>query len=277
MRIAPEEKGETARAGGRRTAGEAPMSSVTIGFSVAILTFASGFIGLTLQKSLPEKYTTDHSSDTIKAVLALVTLLSALVLGLLIWTSYGVYTAQRTAVQTFAAHVLQLDIALADLGADAAPARAALKDEIVRTHDDFWGNNNTDFMARNYSASRANMLARKHFLQEMHPANDTQKQALIAAQQETTTIWQTRLLMSFQLDDPVSWPLLTIVISWTLLLFCGYGLTSRMNAMTISTIAFGAIAVASAAYLIVDLSEPYTGLFRVSPAALERVIGDLGK
>jgi hypothetical protein len=50
-----------------------------------------------------------------------------------------------------------------------------------------------------------------------------------------------------------------------------------MNAMTISTIAFGAIAVASAAYLIVDLSEPYTGLFRVSPAALERVIGDLGK
>jgi hypothetical protein len=35
--------------------------------------------------------------------------------------------------------------------------------------------------------------------------------------------------------------------------------------------------VASAAYLIVDLSEPYTGLFRVSPIALERVIADLGQ
>jgi uncharacterized BrkB/YihY/UPF0761 family membrane protein len=253
------------------------MNSVAVGFVVAILTFSGGLIGLTLQKSLPEKYTTDHSSDTIKAVLALVTLLSALVLGLLIWTSYGVYTAQRTAVQTFATHVLQLDIALADLGPDAAPARTALKDEISRTHDEFWGHGNADFMARNYSASRANMQARKHFLAELHPANDAQKQALIAAQQETTTIWQTRLLMSFQLDNPVSWPLLTIVISWSLLLFCGYGLTSRMNAMTISTIAFGAIAVASAAYLIVDLSEPYTGLFRVSPIALERVIADLGQ
>ena len=154
------------------------MSSVTVGFVVAILAFASGNIGLTLQKALPEKYTVDHSSDTIKAVLALVTLLSALVLGLLIWTSYGVYNAQRAAVQTFAAHVLQLDIALADLGADAAPARAALKEEIVRTHDEFWGHTNVDFMARNYSASRANMQTRKHFLAEMHPANDAQRQAL---------------------------------------------------------------------------------------------------
>jgi hypothetical protein len=50
-----------------------------------------------------------------------------------------------------------------------------------------------------------------------------------------------------------------------------------MNPMTLAAIAFGAIAVASAAYLIVDLCEPYSGLFRVSPTALERVIADLGK
>jgi hypothetical protein len=253
------------------------MSSVTVGFVVAFLAFASGIVGFTLQKTLPEKYTADHSADTIKAVLALVTLLSALVLGLLIWTSYAVYTAQRTAVQTFAAHVLQLDIALAELGPDAAPARAAFRDEIVRTHDEFWGNGNADFVARNYSASLANMEARRRFLAALHPATDAQKQALTTAQQETATIFQTRLMMSLQLDNPVSWPLLTIVVSWALLLFCGFGLTSRMNKMTVSAVAFGAIAIASATYLIVDLCEPYTGLFRVSPTALERVIADLGK
>ena len=36
------------------------------------------------------------------------TLLSALVLGLLIWTAYGVYAGQNTAIQTLAAKVLQL-------------------------------------------------------------------------------------------------------------------------------------------------------------------------
>jgi hypothetical protein len=77
------------------------MDSVTVGFIVAILTFASGIVGFALQKTLPEKYTTEYSVDTIKAMAGLVTLLSALVLGLLIWTSYGVYTTQRTAVTDF--------------------------------------------------------------------------------------------------------------------------------------------------------------------------------
>jgi hypothetical protein len=253
------------------------MNSVTVGLCVAALTFASGLVGFTLQRKLPEKYTSDYSSDTIKAVLGLVTLLSALVLGLLIWSSYGVYTTQRTEVQTFASNVLQLDLALTELGADAASERAALKNEIIRTHDAFWGHSNAEFISQNHAASLANMEARRRFLSGLHPTADSQKQALATAQQETTTIGQTRLLMALQLDDPVSWPLLSIVISWTLLLFCGFGLTSRMNAMTLTTIAFGAMAVASAAYLIVDLSEPYFGLFRVSPAALERAIADLGK
>ena len=44
-------------------------------------------------------------------------------LGLLIWTAYGVYAGQNLAVQTLAAKVLQLDLALADYGpgCDAAP------------------------------------------------------------------------------------------------------------------------------------------------------------
>ena len=39
----------------------------------------------------------------IGAVVGLLTLLSALVLGLLIWTAYGVYSGQSLAVQTLAA------------------------------------------------------------------------------------------------------------------------------------------------------------------------------
>jgi len=81
------------------------MSSVAVGLCAAVLAFACGVVGLFLQRKLPEHYTKDHSRDMISAVVGLVTLLSALVMGLLIWTSYGVYTAQRTAVQTFASQM----------------------------------------------------------------------------------------------------------------------------------------------------------------------------
>jgi hypothetical protein len=41
--------------------------------------------------------------------------------------------------------------------------------------------------------------------------------------------------------------------------------------------AFGAFSVASAIFLILELSQPYTGLFHVSPAAFERITEDLAK
>ena len=59
----------------------------------------------------------------IGAVVGLLTLLCALVLGLLIWTAYGVYSGQNLAVQTLAAKNLQLDMALADYGPEAMPRK----------------------------------------------------------------------------------------------------------------------------------------------------------
>jgi hypothetical protein len=47
------------------------------------------------------------------AVGGLLTLLTALVLGLLIWTAYGVFATQAGAVRSLAAQILQLDLALA--------------------------------------------------------------------------------------------------------------------------------------------------------------------
>jgi len=76
--------------------------------------FASGTVGLILQRVLPDAFTTGGPRDMIGAVVGLLTLLSALTMGLLIWTAYGVYAGQNTAIQTLAAKVLQLDLALAD-------------------------------------------------------------------------------------------------------------------------------------------------------------------
>ena len=87
-------------------------------FALAVggVVFAAGSLGLVLRRVLPEKHLTGGGKDMIGAVVGLLTLLSALVLGLLIWTAYGVYAGQNVAIQTLAAKVLQLDLALADYG-----------------------------------------------------------------------------------------------------------------------------------------------------------------
>jgi hypothetical protein len=64
---------------------------------------------------LPEKVTTGVFRDMTGAVGGLLTLLTALVLGLLIWTAYGVFSTQTAVVRSLATDVLQLDVALGDL------------------------------------------------------------------------------------------------------------------------------------------------------------------
>jgi hypothetical protein len=83
--------------------------------------------------------------------------------------------------------------------------------------------------------------------------------------------------MSFALASAVSYPLILIVVGWGAVLFCGFGLMAKGHIMSLIAVIVGAIAVASAVYMILDLSAPYSGLFRASSAPLEQVLAVMGK
>src|ERR1700744_3107070 len=100
---------------------------------VALAGFAGGAIGLILQRLLPDTSTTGGPRDMIGAVVGLLTLLSALVMGLLIWTAYGVYGGQNLAIQTLAAKVLQYDLALADYGPETNNLRLQARQTLAST------------------------------------------------------------------------------------------------------------------------------------------------
>src|SRR5271170_2885371 len=122
---------------------------------VGIAVFVGGSLGLVLHRVAPEKYLIGGSKDMIGAVAGLLTLLSALVLGLLIWTAYGVYSGQNLAVQTLAAKDLQLDLALADYGPDATPLRTLIREQIGKTIDQIWRADASDrnFVADNFAGA----------------------------------------------------------------------------------------------------------------------------
>jgi hypothetical protein len=255
------------------------MSSFTFAFAVAVAMFAAGLLGLFLQRVLPEQHTTGGSRDMIAAIAGLLTLLCALVAGLLIWTAYGVYSGQNVQIQALASKVMQLDLALADYGPEANPVRAQLRDGLAKTIDQVWGANVSDseFAANNFAAAIQNLRGRDRALTELHPSTDGQKQALAEATSASDALGQARMQMSFALTAPVSYPLVLTVVGWVICLFCGFGLTSRVTAMSVIALAVGSIAIASAVLLILDLSSPYSGVFRASSAPLEQALAVMGK
>jgi hypothetical protein len=255
------------------------MSSEKFAILVAVAIFVAGLLGFALQRVLPEHHTTGGSRDMIGAVVGLLTLLCALVTGLLVWTAYGVYSSQNAQIQALASKVMQLDFALSDYGPEAIPLRAQIRGALGKTIDQIWHADLSDgnFAADNFASAIQNMRARERGLAGFHPSTDVQKQALAEATSMSDAIAQARMQMSFALTSPVSYPTLLTVVGWVVGLFCGFGLTSRATITSVLALAVGAVAIASAVLLILDLSDPYSGVFRASPAPLEQALAVMGK
>jgi hypothetical protein len=257
--------------------GERVMAAVFIAIAVAILTFAGGMAGLYVRGLLPEEHSADKSAAMIGSVMGLVTLLLALVLGTIVGSAYFFSATQQSELQALSANSLLLDRALAQYGPETKPVRDRMKENLERNYQLFWKSRDVDPERLTAANALNGLQPMADYLASLDPTAPAQKAALAAANAHLGVMVQTRLAMSLQLANPFSKPLLIVVVFWSFFLFCGYGLLSRMTGTTVGALAFGALAVASAIFLILELSEPYTGLFRISPAALQETIAAIDK
>jgi hypothetical protein len=250
------------------------MGSLTLAAIVFAVVFVGGAIGLELQRVLPESYTTGGPKDMTGAVVGLMTLLLALVLGLLIWTAYGVFSIQKASVQTLAITDLKLDEAFQDYGPEAAEGQRILRDGIKNTIAEIWGDHDVEDEAviHRFGYAYANLKARIVFLNTLQPASAEQTAAKAEAMQAAVAIDQTLSQMTLALVDPISYSLISVVVAWAAFLFCGYGLLSKRHPMSYVVLVIGALGVASAIYIIVDLISPFSGVFVVSPEPLADVL-----
>ena len=249
------------------------METVTLGIIVFAVVFVGGAIGLQLQHWLPESFTTGGPKDMTGAVVGLMTLLVALVLGLLIWTAYGVYSTQRASVQTLAITDLKLDEAFQDYGPEAADGHRILTEGIKNTINEIWGDRHDEkAVTHRFAYARENFKARTALLNTLQPASDQQTAAKAEALQAASAIDQLLSQMTLALVDPISYSLIGVVVGWATFLFCGYGLLSRRHPMSYVVLAVGALGVSSAIYLIADLISPFSGVFVISPAPLVHVL-----
>ena len=131
--------GNSLRTMTRNASRGASVTSISISVAVGILTFGCGILGLLLQRLLPEQHMSSGSRDMIGAVIGLITLLLALVLGTLVGSAYGFYATQKSEVETLAARAIELDIALEQYGPETRLIRAGMKIALTSASQTFSG------------------------------------------------------------------------------------------------------------------------------------------
>jgi hypothetical protein len=251
------------------------MTSLGLSFAVGVLTFGLGVAGLYFKRLLPERHMSTGSKEMIGAIMGLVSLLLALVLGTLVGSAYGFFAAQKANVETLCARSLELDLAFRQYGAEAQPLRDSLKASMTGAYNAIWGDGATYQQQFDLGAYMSRFEKWNETLASLNPHSPAQTQLLSSMMASSSSFQQTRMLTSLQLASPVSWPLILIVVSWASLLFFGFGVLSGLNSTSAASLALGSFAVASAIFLILELSQPYTGLFRIPSASMERTLAAL--
>jgi Protein of unknown function (DUF4239) len=249
------------------------LSILLICVLIFVLFMVAGYAGLALQTRLTDEHKTGDTKAVVGQVSGLVSLLLALVLGTLIGVSWGYFSAQRTNLENFSAQILRLDQALAQFGPETKPMRDRLKEGIAKAHGAIWSGGTVDPALLSVDVPLANGQAVSDYLGTLQPKTDAQKAALATANTYASMVEQSRLLISLQVASaPVSWALIAILVFWTAALFFSIGLYAPSNALVTAALTFGAMSIAFAIFLILELGMPYTGMFKVSPAALEQTI-----
>ena len=116
------------------------MQSVIISVAVGLLAFAMGLVGLYLKRRLPERHMSTGSRDMIGAIMGLLSLLLALVLGTLVGSAHQFFTSQKAELESLGARSLELELAFRQYGPETEPLRQMMKTSVQEAHDAAQGN-----------------------------------------------------------------------------------------------------------------------------------------
>jgi hypothetical protein len=238
---------------------------------VAAITFGASVVGMLLQWVVPADVLT-ASKGSVGAMVGLVTLLLALVLGLLVFTAFSVYTTQQTEAQALGPVIIELDVVFEQYGADITGARTGLRDALGRARKRFFGDVKHGPQAHTFEETRATMHWMNTYFDNLQPPTERHRQLLVSARDLTKKFAETNMLMARQLTNPFPPYVLAVVVCWAAVLFLGNGLAAPPNVITVLAHLAGGIAIGSAIFLILELSTPYTGLIRLSPDSLDRML-----
>ena len=244
--------------------------------ALALVTFGASLVGMALQWVVPADVLT-ASKGSVGAMTALVTLLLALVLGLLVFTAFSVFTTQRDEAYSLGPMVAEVDLALEEYGPEAAGGRAGLRAALERSRARFFGDSERGPQPFTFEEMRGIFLSQNSFFDRLKPATEAQKGLVATARDQVRKLADTQILMARQLACPFPPHVLSVVVYWATALFLGNGLVAAPNAVTVLAHLAGAVSIGIAIFLILELSHPYTGLIRLSPDGIDRVLEILAK
>ena len=253
------------------------MNSTIVALVAFGCTLSAALVAIFIRGRLPEHHFEGDSKELVKLVLGLIATMTALVLSLLISSAHSAYDQQQAELQQLGVHLYQLDRLLAHFGPDAVKERDLLRRMVAADILRIWPNDGG--AATIYAPMSAQMEAEGFFegIVSLTPKSDLERFAQSRALQLFSSVAETRRLLGEQARGALSLPLLVVLVSWSTILFFGFGLLTRLNGTVVAALVVGALSIAGAIFLILEMNQPYAGWMQVSSAPLQNALDQMGR
>jgi hypothetical protein len=251
------------------------MSSFAISVLVFACVFGGALLGMFLRRTLPEHHLSAESKSTVNVGIALISTMTALVLGLLVASAASSYNAQKDELTQVSAKFAMLDRLLAHYGPETKETRDMLRSKVAGMLDQIWPHERS----RGSQSAPTTLGAEALYdqIQQLSPQNDSQRFIKGEALSVAVDIGKTRWLMFEQGSVPIPTAFLVVVVFWLTVVFTSYGLYAPRNPTVMVTLFLCALSVAGAILLVLELYTPFEGLIQISSAPLRNALAQLGK
>jgi hypothetical protein len=250
-----------------------PLSLSSIAFACV---FGGTFLGMFLRRRLPGHHLTGDTKDVVRLGTGLIGTMAALVLGLLIASANSTYETQSGQVRQLTANIVFLDNTLAQYGPETNSVRNLLRHAVTTLADRIWRENGSD--AGKTEAFEASAAALEFYdeILKLPSRDETQRSLQARAIDTSNDLAKTRLLLFATAGGSIPMPFFVILILWLTIIFASFSLFAETNATTIAALGLFAFSAAAAIFLILELSQPFTGLMRISSEPLRNALAPLG-
>lgn len=263
------------------------MSEIESALLVFVLVLAATAVGVVLRPRLPEEHKADETVQLVQLVIGMLVTFAALVLGLLTAAAKDSFDTVAADFRQHAAQLIQLDAQLRDYGPDADSARRQLRDYTAAIVASTWrekggqsendGHNELPGQQLEDARLGQTLRAAGREIRRLEPRDAYHRKLADEALASLIQLDHERWKLIEEARNSISKPFFAMLTFWLMAIFLSFGLIAPRNALALVTITLGALSIASAVYVIVDLETPLSGSFSISGEPMRDALAHLSR
>jgi len=251
------------------------------GMTIALITtgciFGGTLLGLALRSIVPEHHLKEDSKDTVKVGAGMISMMAALVLGLLVSSAKGKFDSTNAGITEGGAKVILLDRVLASYGPEAKEVREYLRRGVAASIELLWPEERSSDSVLSAFERVAGMERVLEKIRGLQPQTEAQRALREEAQKLCQDLLFIRWLQIEQAQTGLPLLFLVILLFWLTMLYMSFGLFAPRNATVLTVMFVGALSLATAMFLIVEMNHPMGGAIKVSSGPMRKALEHLGK